>query len=55
MNNTPKMVYRSTITHEGVVLLTKSGEGWIFKTVWNKADFDDDILKILEVVDKHVK
>jgi len=39
----------------GVSVITKSGDSWIFKTAWTKADYDEDTIKILEVIDKHVK
>lgn len=43
------------ITKDGVAVLTKSGEDWIFKTAWSKADFDEETLKILEVMSKYGK
>lgn len=39
----------------GVSVITKSGDDWIYKTTWNKTDFDDNTLKILEVINKHVR
>ena len=38
----------------GVVVLHNSGDGWIFKTAWNKPDFDEITLKIIEVIKKYV-
>lgn len=39
---------------EGVSVITKSiDEQWIFKTVWSKADYDEDTEKILEVLRKY--
>lgn len=43
------------ITEDGVAVLTKSGEDWIFKTAWSKADFDEETLKILEVMSRYGK
>lgn len=37
----------------GVCVITKSGDGWIYKTAWSKADFDADTEKILEVIKKY--
>lgn len=41
--------------NEGVCVITKSGDDWIYKTAWKKDDFDEDTDKILEVIGKHVK
>lgn len=41
--------------HEGVCVITKSGDDWIYKTAWKKEDFDSDTEKILEVIKKYVK
>lgn len=38
----------------GVVVITKFNNEWIYKTAWSKYDFDDETLKILEVVNKYV-
>ena len=43
------------ITQDGVAVLTQSGDEWIFKTAWSKADFDEETLKILEVMSKYGK
>ncbi len=40
---------------KGVSVIAKAGDDWIYKTTWNAADFDEDALKIMEVVNKHVK
>ena len=40
---------------KGVSVIAKAGDDWIYKTTWNAADFDEDALKIMEVVHKHVK
>lgn len=37
----------------GVCVITKSGDDWIYKTAWNKTDFDADTEKILEVIKKY--
>lgn len=41
--------------HDGVCVITKSGDDWIYKTAWKKEDFDSDTGKILEVMKKYVK
>ena len=43
------------ITKDGVALITKSGDDWIFKTAWSKADFGEETQKILEVMSKYGK
>lgn len=40
---------------KGISVITKSGDDWIYKTAWSKADFDGNTDKILEVINKHVK
>lgn len=40
---------------KGVSVIAKVGDDWIYKTTWNVADFDEDSLKIMEVINKHVK
>ena len=40
---------------KGVCVITKSGDDWLYKTTWNKADFDENTLRVLEVIKKHVK
>lgn len=42
-------------TDQGVSVLSKTGDGWIFKTAWKKADFDEETIKILEVMRKYGK
>lgn len=39
----------------GISIISKKDDGWIYKTAWKKEDFDEDTLKILEVVNKYVK
>ena len=41
--------------HDGVCVITKSRDDWIYKTAWKREDFDSDTEKILEVVKKYVK
>ena len=38
------------VSDEGMCLVTKQGEEWIYKTVWSKYDFDEDSEKIMEVL-----
>ena len=38
---------------KGVVVITKSGDDWIYKTAWKKDDFDEDTEKVLEVMRKY--
>ena len=38
------------VSDEGMVLITKQGEEWIYKTVWSKYDYDEDSEKIMEVL-----
>ena len=38
------------ISDEGMCVITKSGDKWIYKTVWSKYDFDEESEKILEVL-----
>mgnify|MGYP002796443944 FL=1 len=40
---------------KGVTVISEEETGWLFKTVWNRSDFDESTLKILEVIQKHVK
>lgn len=42
-------------SQDGVCVITKSGDDWIYKTAWKKEDFDSDTGKILEVIKKYVK
>lgn len=39
----------------GVSLVAKKTDMWIYKTAWKKEDFDDEYLKVMEVVKKYVK
>lgn len=38
------------MSEEGMCVITKSGEEWIYKTVWSKYDFDEEAEKIMEVL-----
>lgn len=38
------------VSDEGMVLITKQGEEWIYKTVWSKYDYDEESEKIMEVL-----
>ena len=38
------------ISDGGMVLITKQGEEWIYKTVWSKYDYDEESVKIMEVL-----
>ena len=38
------------VSEEGIYVITKVGEEWVFKTAWSKEDFDEDIDKIMEVL-----
>ncbi len=40
---------------EGVSVITKSEDVWIFKTAWKNIDFDENTEKILKVVNQYVK
>ena len=37
----------------GVCVITKNGDDWIYKTAWNKTDFDENTDTILEVIRKN--
>lgn len=39
----------------GVVVIAKTEGGWIYKTAFSKADFDDNTYKILEVIHKYAE
>lgn len=38
------------ISNDGMCVITKSGNEWIYKTVWSKYDFDEEAEKIMEVL-----
>lgn len=38
------------ISDEGMCVITKSGDKWIYKTVWSKYDFDEESERIMEVL-----
>lgn len=37
----------------GTAVITKSGTGWIYKTAFTKHDYDEESLKILEVIHRY--
>lgn len=41
---------RLFVSDQGMCLITKSGEEWIYKTVWSKHDYDGESEKIMEVL-----
>ena len=38
------------ISDEGMCVIAKSGDKWIYKTVWSKYDFDEESERIMEVL-----
>ena len=38
------------VSDEGICVITKVGEEWVFKTAWSKQDFDAESDKIMEVL-----
>ena len=38
-----------------ICVITKTDEGWIYKTAWKKEDFDSNTERILEVIKKYVR
>lgn len=38
---------------QGCSVVVNSGEDWIYKTAWKREDYDDETVKILEVLKKH--
>lgn len=38
---------------QGCSVIVKSGEDWIYKTAWKRADYDEETVKIMEVLKKH--
>lgn len=38
------------VSDDGMVLITKQGEEWIYKTVWSKYDYGEESEKIMEVL-----
>ena len=58
--NTAKVMFsqwngsrRAYYTEDGVSVITKNPEQWVFKTVWRKEDFDENTEQILEVIKKY--
>ena len=50
--NGQRRVYYS---ENGVCIITKSGNDWIFKTAWSKLDYDEDTETIMGVINKYVR
>ena len=42
-------------SENGMVVVTKVNDEWIYKTVWSKNDYDEQSEKIMEVINKYVK
>lgn len=40
---------------DGVSVISQTEKGWIYKTTWKKEDFDENIEKIIGVMNKYVK
>ena len=38
------------VGEEGMCLITRQKDEWIYKTVWSKHDFDEESKKIMEVI-----
>jgi len=38
------------VSDNGMCVVTKVGEDWVFKTAWKKADYDEEADKIMEVI-----
>lgn len=38
------------VSDAGMCVVTKDGDDWIFKTVWNKSDYDEEADKIMEAI-----
>ena len=43
------------VSENGMVVVTKVNDEWIYKTVWSKNDYDEQSEKIMEVINKYVK
>ncbi len=41
------------VSEKGMVVITKTDSGWIYKTAWKREDYDSDANKIMEVLEKH--
>lgn len=41
------------VGENGMVVVAKSDQDWIFKTAWKRDDYDSDADKIMEVIKKH--
>ena len=38
------------VGNQGMCLITKQGDEWIYKTAWSKHEFDEESEKIMEVL-----
>lgn len=38
------------VSNDGMCLITKNENEWLYKTVWSKYDFDEESEKIMEVL-----
>ena len=47
-------IRQAYFSEKGVSIITQTPGGWVFRTTWRKEDFDDIIIKILEVINKYV-
>lgn len=47
-------IRQAYFSEKGVSIITQNPGGWVFRTTWRKEDFDDIIIKILEVINKYV-
>ena len=41
---------RLYISNDGVSLINRVGDDWVFKTAWKREDFDEEFDKIIEVI-----
>ena len=43
------------VGNDGMVVITKNGDEWFYKTAWSKIDYDEESIKIMEMVNRYVK
>ena len=48
-NGSRRVFYES----QGICVITKTSDGWVYKTAWKKDDYDDEAVKILGVLKKY--
>lgn len=46
---------RRYYTKEGISVISNNNNEWIYKTAWKKEDFDEEIIKVLDVMSKYGK